>query len=1530
MKKFLKWTGIVLLSPVLLFLFLTLLLYIPSIQRFVVKQAVIYTSELTGMDVRMDAVRLAFPLDLSLQGVRISDKQADVLLDVQKIIADIELLPLITGQVEVNALEINKALVNTKNLIPGVQIKGSLGRFFLDSHGVKLPDEEAFLDRVLLENTQVEVLLSDSVPEDTTASSPVNWQIMLKKVAIRHTVFKLRMPGDTMVVGGNIREALLSDGHIDLKKALYKAGRFNLNADSVFYEMTYVPKVQGVDYNHLLIRSLNVAADSIRFCAENTALSLLLKTCTFKEKSGLNIQALHGTLRMDSSSIYLPDLALKTLDSDLRGQIDVDFTAFKNNKKGRILTRISGELGKQDIMLFMGGLPASFIHSYPNRPLVLRLSADGTMEHLQINRLELGLGTAFSLVAKGRLNDIIHETKRTGEIKLQLKTQNLSFMKSLGDPVIMRDIAIPFMALDGRLTLTGTKYGADLLLRQGSGTITFQGNFDSKRMTYRSELNVNNLQMNHFFPKDSLYQFSASAAIDGVGVDPLSATTRFNAHAAVDRLEYGALNLNGVNLEAGLKKGKAHIVFNSDNPFLKMFAKADALVTHKEVGVTFSLDLQTADWYGLRLSEHPFKTSMCMHLDGETNLKNAHNLQGSISDLALITEDTVFRPKDLQIDVLANPDTLYAYILAGDLMINMSGRGSYDRIQKQSENFVFELREQMKKKRIDQLGLKAYLPKAKLRVKSGNDNPLANYLAAKGYKIREMDLDLNADPEVGLNGGGHLYSLNTGSILLDTIQVTIFQDSTGVKTEGRVRNGPKNKQFVFDARMNSYIHETGAGFNLVYFDEHQKKGVNIGARAEIEENGLRVRFSPLQSIIAYRTFQLNADNFIFLGNDKRVEANVDLLADDGTGLKVYSSPNENALQDISISVNRVNLGELSSVLPYFPRITGFLNGDAHLEQTAENISVVTDMKVTDMTYEGVPLGLIGLDAVYLPNEDNTHYVDARVSQNNREILNLSGTYTSDDKDGVIDAEIGMLHFPFAMANGFITDQLAVLTGYGDGTLKIKGQVSKPILDGKLYIDSVFVKSDEYSLNLRLANDSIEIANSNLLFDKLNVYSLNENPLVIDGYVNFRHLERVKIRTTVQSHNFELINAPRTQKAVAYGKVYVDFNALLEGTLDNLVLKGQLNVLGNTDVTYVLKDSPLTVEDRLSDLVTFVDFTDVAEEKIPEPITPLGIDMLLLIGIDQAAQVHCILSADRSNYIELEGGGNLTMTYTPQGQLQMNGRYTVLSGEMKYSLPVIPLKTFSLKNGSYVEFNGNVMNPTLNIAATERVRTTVTENNSPRTVSFDVGLSITQNLENMGLEFTLEAPEDMTVQNELASMSVEQRGRLAVTMLATGMYLANNNGGSFSTQNALNSFLQSEISNITGSALKTIDISVGMESATSADGNSHTDYSFRFAKRFWGNRVSVIIGGKVSAGDEVENTGQTLIDNVSLEYRLDKSATRYVKLFYDKTYESLLEGEITEMGAGLVLRRKMTRLGELFIFRNKKDKGKLQPIHQEKK
>jgi hypothetical protein len=180
-----------------------------------------------------------------------------------------------------------------------------------------------------------------------------------------------------------------------------------------------------------------------------------------------------------------------------------------------------------------------------------------------------------------------------------------------------------------------------------------------------------------------------------------------------------------------------------------------------------------------------------------------------------------------------------------------------------------------------------------------------------------------------------------------------------------------------------------------------------------------------------------------------------------------------------------------------------------------------------------------------------------------------------------------------------------------------------------------------------------------------------------------------------------------------------------------------------------------------------------------------------------------------------------------------------------------------------------MNPTLNITATERTKANVAQGDGQnRSVVFDCGVVITKTLNDMGLQFIISAPEDMTVQSELSSLSDEHRGKLAVTMLTTGMYLADGNTSSFSMNSALSSFLQSEINQITGSALKTLDLSVGMDNTTDASGQIHTDYSFSFAKRFWNNRLKVQIGGKVSSGQEAaQGQQQSFFDNVMMEYRL---------------------------------------------------------------
>ncbi len=245
----------------------------------------------------------------------------------------------------------------------------------------------------------------------------------------------------------------------------------------------------------------------------------------------------------------------------------------------------------------------------------------------------------------------------------------------------------------------------------------------------------------------------------------------------------------------------------------------------------------------------------------------------------------------------------------------------------------------------------------------------------------------------------------------------------------------------------------------------------------------------------------------------------------------------------------------------------------------------------------------------------------------------------------------------------------------------------------------------------------------------------------------------------------------------------------------------------------------------------------------------------------------------------------------------------------------------------MDFTGDAGNPRLNLTAVEQVRTSVGDDEGQaRTVAFQCGVQITKTLANMGIAFTVEAPEDMSVSSELAALTEEQRSKVAVTMLTTGMYIVDGSTGNFSMNTALSSFLESEINNITSGALKTVDLQVGLNNTTDASGNVRTDYSFKFAKRFWNNRLNVQIGGKVSTGSEMQQGKESFFDNVTMEYRLSPTSNQYVKLFYNQNSYDWLDGYTSEYGGGFIWKRRLSSFWDIFRLKEKPrpEQPRLQP------
>ncbi|MFA6834071.1 MAG: translocation/assembly module TamB domain-containing protein, partial [Bacteroidaceae bacterium] len=506
---------------------------------------------------------------------------------------------------------------------------------------------------------------------------------------------------------------------------------------------------------------------------------------------------------------------------------------------------------------------------------------------------------------------------------------------------------------------------------------------------------------------------------------------------------------------------------------------------------------------------------------------------------------------------------------------------------------------------------------------------------------------------------------------------------------------------------------------------------------------------------------------------------------------------------------------------------------------------------------------------------------------------------------------------------FVPDGLLTFQGDIDGELFVTGNINEPKVNGNVILDSVSVFSDQWGVQLHFDNRPLAVTNNQLKFDKFSIYTTEKNPFTIDGNLDFVDVSSPKLDVHLKAKDYVLLDAKRTKESLAYGKVIVDVNTTVKGPLDALVLRGGMSLNGKTDVSYVLKDSPLTVQDRLGDLVTFTSFSDTLHVEQEDSVfrTLGGMDLLLSVNIDPAVRLKVDLSEDRSSRVSLEGGGNLILQYTPQGDLALSGRYTLTGGLIRYSLPVIPLKDFNITEGSYVEWTGDVTNPKLDIKATERLRAAVAdENNQSRRVNFDLSVLIKNRVNNLDLKFDIEAPEDSEVQKQLLAMSEDERIKQAVVMMATGRFMASDGGSTGSGLDmgtALNSVLQSQINAIAGK-MDNVSFSVGVdEYDETSTGGRHTDYSFSYSQRFFNNRVQIVIGGKVSTGENVTNDMESFIDNISVEYRLDNTGTRYVRLFHNKNYDNILEGEVIETGVGLILRRKVDRLSELFIFKRKK-------------
>ncbi|GFH86349.1 hypothetical protein IMSAGC001_01757 [Bacteroides acidifaciens] len=1478
------------------------LLYVPPVQNLIRREVTAYASKATGMQIQVERIDLRFPLNLLVRGVEVI-QQPDTLLSLESLNVRVQAWPLLKGKVEVDEVTLSRVAFNSANLIDGMEIKGVLGRFFLQSHGVDLSNETAVINATELSDTHVQMLMNDTTttPKDTTASAPVNWKVDLHQLKLKNVSFSMQLPADSMRMAAHIGETTIDDAQADLKNQFYGLKQFLLSGTSASYDTGAAKPAEGFDASHIAVRDVSIGLDSLLYKGRD--MKAVIREFTMNERSGLSVTSLTGRAFSNDSIISVPGLKLQTPHSEIDLSAHTYWELVNIPTTGRLSANLNAYIGKEDVMLFTGGLPDSFKEAYPFRPLVIRAGTDGNLKEMQISRFTADLPGAFSLEGGGILENLADSITRSGTIGLKMKTQNLNFLTGLSGEVPNGTLVIPdSMNLVAQVDIKGPEYKANLHLKEGQGAMNVNAALNTATEVYKADLKIDNLQLHHFLPKDSIYELSLSAAADGRGLDVMSYRSYAKLDLALDRLHYAQYHLSNVHLTGDLKGALVTANLTSDNELLKMTTDAEYNLAHSYPDGKVTVDVIRLDLHELGLMPEPMKRPLAFNLSAE-----------------------------------ARQNRVFTHFISGDMKLNLSARSGVNPLISQSIRFVDVLMKQIDEKELNHAELRKALPTAVLSFSAGKENPLAYFLATKNISYHEASMKFGTAPDWGINGKAAVHALKVDTLQLDTVFFTVKQDTTLMKLRAGVINGPKNPQFSFSTTLTGEIRDRDAELLVDYKNGKGETGVLLGVNArplfegQGKGNGIAFTLIPEKPIVAFQQFHFNENhNWIYLHKNMRVYANVDMWDEEGMGFRVHSMQGDTvSLQNIDVEIRRIRLQEITSVLPYFPEVTGLFSLEAHYIQTEKDLQLSAEASIDELTYERQRIGDIALGATWLPGEQGKQYLNAYLNHDQMEVLVADGKLlpTRTGKDS-LEVNTTLEHFPLRVANAFIPDQMVTLSGDMDGNLNITGSTEQPLINGELVLDSVAVFSSQYGARFVFDNRPVQIKNNRLLFDKFAIYTTSKNPFTIDGYVDFRDMSRPMANLNMLAQNYTLLDAKRTRESLVYGKVFADFRATVKGPLDGLNMRGNVSLLGNTDVSYVLTDSPLTVQDRLGSLVTFTSFSDtttVVRQEVPT-VSLGGLDMAMMVHIDPSVRVKVDLDASNDNRIELEGGGDLSMKYTPQGDLTLTGRYTLSGGLMKYALPVIAAKEFAIDDGSYVEWTGNPMDPMLNFKATDRIRASVSEgeNGGSRMVNFDVSVVVKNRLDNLSFAFDVSAPEDATVQNELTAMGAEERGKQALYIMVMKTYLGTGpiggGGGGLGKLNmgsALTSVLSSQINSLMGN-LKNASLSVGVEDHDDSEtGSKRTDYSFRYSQRLFNNRFQIVIGGKVSQGENATNDAESFIDNISLEYRLDRTGTRYIRLFYDKNYESVLEGEITETGVGIVLRKKLDKLSELFIFKKKK-------------
>jgi hypothetical protein len=1254
------------------------------------------------------------------------------------------------------------------------------------------------------------------------------------------------------------------------------------------------------------------------------------------------------------TSATLENVLLETGNSRLQLQARAGFPSFKqiaeNYQRASFAANINESfIGIQDLLYFNpSALDSLPLKLSPKETLRIDAAAKGVVNNFTIEHLVFRMLSDTYLKTSGTIAGLPSSKNMRMNVALdKFYTTRVDLESILPDTLLPDSLALPaWLNLQGGFQGTTTVGAFNTALTSDAGTIDLKGkmNLDSASALrgYEATARVTDLNVGDILMKpDSvmgILNMNADLQATGLTLEEMTGTL----NASINTFDYNGYRYKDLKIKGAVLDQVLSSVISMTEKNLDFALEGDYNFREEVPKYNMTLDLKNADFNALNLTHRPLKargtllvnmaTADFKVLNGSVGLKKVAIFDGddlyAVDSLLFASIDQEGKSEididsDLlkarfegSINIFALPGVLREYFnsyysLHDSLEVKDAGR----------QHFRFDI--QLKS---TELLTGILVP----QLTSFVPGKITGEFDSEGQKLDlRMEINQIQYSNIGVHSFVFRTTSNPDALYYNFIMDKIMVDSMridGLEFNGTVANDSLRTDLIILDSINVQKYVLGGKFF-----------------SRDAENDFELRLVPGKIKLNYQNWDVPTNNFFRFGGEKFIANNVQLV---NGREKIIIESREQPGAPIYIGFRELNLEYLSSMTAQQKPLSGLLEGNINFFPDPKGMTFTSDLLINDFRVKDIAWGNIAL-AVEQKTK-NRFDVNFGISGKENDV-SARGYYMGGGTPALqIAATIN--HFSLASIQPLLTGQIEELTGTLSGKMNVTGSPKKPDIDGRLQVNDTHFLSTYLNTAYTIDNEAIVFNKAGIDFDQFQITDDSKNEARINGQILTTDYRNFQFNLDLVSDHFRLINTTAEDNQLFYGKVDIEANARIRGTLTTPIINMDIGMSEGSDLTYIVPQSEAAVMEA-EGIVKFVDRTfedDPFMKKISAEVmdtvksTFTGIDLTARVELSDKESFTIIIDPVTKDQLTVKGNSTLTLKIDPTGDIQLSGRYEISEGTYNLSFYKFVKREFDIERGSTITWSGDPLNAEMDIRAIFEVETAPIElfsnqltgsdasevNQYKQILPFLVYLNISGQLLQPEIAFELEMPLDErdafggNVYARLQDINTRESelNKQVFALLILKRFIADNPfenqaaGGVEGTARSSVSKILSEQLNRLSENVKGVELSFDIKSYEdyrSGQGEGQTELQLGMSKSLFNDRLVVKLSGNVDVEGQNSNQEATdYIGDLALEYKITADGRLRITGFRNSNYD-MIDGELTETGAGLIYVKDYNTLSELF-------------------